>query len=166
MKTDLGWYVLNDNVMGGRSEGRIEERTDRIVFTGSTNTNGGGFSSIRTQALELDLADRAGIRLRVKGDGRCYTWRLSTDARFQGRPLAYRADFPAPAGKWQSIDLPFSGFVPMFRGRQLDGPPLDSSRISGMGLMIYDGSDGPFELQLAGIGAYSNDKDQEAAEIY
>ena len=71
---DLGWYVQNDNVMGGRSEGDFEEVKDELVFAGSTNTNGGGFSSIRTQPFKLDLSEHDGIQLRVKGDGRRYTW--------------------------------------------------------------------------------------------
>ena len=47
--SDLGWYVVNDNVMGGRSEGDFEQHKGELSFTGRTNTNGGGFSSIRTK---------------------------------------------------------------------------------------------------------------------
>ena len=78
---DLGWFVVNDNVMGGRSDGGYEQRDGEIYFTGSTNTNGGGFSSIRTGSFALDLSQYSGIQLRVKGDGRRYTWRLTTEAR-------------------------------------------------------------------------------------
>ena len=31
---DLGWYVVNDNVMGGRSEGSFKERDGALSFTG------------------------------------------------------------------------------------------------------------------------------------
>ena len=151
---DLGWYVLNDNVMGGRSEGDFTEAAGEISFAGRTNTRGGGFSSIRTQDLQLDLSNHAGIRLRVKGDGRRYTWRLTTTARWRGREVSYWADFETREGAWQTVDIPFSNFVPKFRGYQLDGPALDTGRITGMGLMIYDNLDGPFELQLASVHAY------------
>jgi hypothetical protein len=57
---DLGWYVVNDNVMGGRSEGDFKEKQGNLHFSGRTNTNGGGFSSIRTQPMQLDLAQYAG----------------------------------------------------------------------------------------------------------
>ena len=39
---DLGWYVVNDNVMGGRSEGGFDMEDTTLVFTGRTNTRGGG----------------------------------------------------------------------------------------------------------------------------
>ena len=152
---DLGWFVVNDNVMGGRSEGDFAIDGGELHFSGITNTRGGGFSSIRTGAMERDLSDFAGIRLRVKGDGRRYTWRLTTNARWSGRPVGYWADFETEAGTWIAVDIPFSGFVPQFRGQRLDGPELDTSRITGMGLMIYDKLDGPFELRVASVHAYA-----------
>lgn len=154
---DLGWYVVNDNVMGGRSKGDFEIAPGELIFSGRTNTDGGGFSSIRTQAVEVDLSRRDGIRLRVKGDGRRYTWRLTTDARWRGRQIAYWADFATRDDVWQTVSIPFSNFVPRMRGYRLDGPPLDLRNITGMGLMIYDKEDGPFELRLALVGAYATD---------
>jgi monofunctional biosynthetic peptidoglycan transglycosylase len=151
---DLGWYVLNDNVMGGRSEGGFTVKQGELLFSGRTNTNGGGFSSIRTDAMQLDLSRYAGIRLRVKGDGRRYTWRLTTTARWRGQEIGYWADFDTRDGAWQTVTVPFSTFVPRFRGYELDGPPLDTATITGMGLMIYDKQDGPFELELASVHAY------------
>ena len=152
--SDLGWYVVNDNVMGGRSEGDFELASGELRFAGRTNTKGGGFSSIRTKPLELDLSEHAGIRLYVKGDGRRYTWRLTTDARWRGRQISYWADFDTEDGAWSKVDIPFASFIPQFRGTRLDGPALDPRQITGMGLMIYDKQDGPFELQLASVHAY------------
>ena len=148
---DFGWYVVNDNVMGGRSDGGFDVTDGELVFAGRTNTRGGGFSSIRSGPL--DLSNHHGIRLRVKGDGRRYTWRLTTDARFYGRQVAYWADFDTGSEGWQTIDIPFASFVPRFRGAELDGPPLETSRITGMGLMIYDKRDGLFELLLDSVHA-------------
>ena len=156
---DLGWYVVNDNVMGGRSEGTFEIEEGQLYFAGRTNTNGGGFSSIRTRPLQLDLSEYAGIRLRVKGDGRRYTWRLTTGARWRGRPISYWADFETQDGEWSTVDVPFSSFMPQFRGFELKGPALDTGRITGMGLMIYDKKDGAFELYLDSANAYSPNKD-------
>lgn len=151
---DFGWYVLNDNVMGGRSDGTFAEQDGTLVFTGNTNTRGGGFSSIRTQALQFDLSGATGIQLRVRGDGRRYTWRLTTNASWRGRQVSYWADFDTEKDAWVTAELPFSRFVPKFRGYELDGPSLDPAQITGMGLMIYDGQDGPFELHLASVHAY------------
>jgi len=153
--SDLGWYVLNDNVMGGRSEGDFAQQTGGLSFTGRTNTNGGGFSSIRTKPLQLDLSNHTGIRLQVKGDGRRYTWRLETTARWRGRPVSYWAEFDTEKDAWTQVNIPFRSFIPKFRGYELDGPELDPGQITGMGLMIYDNQDGPFELHLASVNAYS-----------
>lgn len=149
------WYVVNDNVMGGQSEGGFTIEEGVLRFAGRTNTDGGGFSSIRTRPVEFDLSMYDGIRLRVMGDGRRYTWRLATAARWQGREVAYWADFDTQDGTWSTVDIPFSRFVPRYRGTKLEGPELDPGQITGLGLMIYDGLDGPFELRLAAVHAYS-----------
>ena len=151
---DLGWYVLNDNVMGGRSEGGFVLERDQLLFGGATNTYGGGFSSIRTRALRLDLTAYTGIRLRVLGDGRRYTWRLTSRATWRGQPVGYWASFDTRKDVWITVDIPFSRFVPRFRGVELDGPLLDVAHVTGMGLMIYDKRDGPFELRLSRVHAY------------
>lgn len=151
---DLDWYVQNDNVMGGRSEGGFNVVKTELVFAGSTNTNGGGFSSIRTRRFKLDLAKYEGIRLRLKADGREYTWQLNTNARNNGYPVSYWAEFDTPDAEWVEIDIPFAKFYPQFRGFKLDGPELDPSDITEFGLYIYDKKDGPFKLQLARIDAY------------
>jgi len=153
---DLGWYVQNDNVMGGRSIGGFETREQgELVFAGSTNTNGGGFSSIRTQPFKLDLSNYDGIRLRVLGDGRQYTWQLQSTARYRGYRVSYWSEFDTVAGEWSTIDIPFSSFYPQVRGFKLDGPELDLSEITELGLYIYDKKDGPFELRVDSIAAYS-----------
>ena len=157
--SDLGWFVLNDNVMGGRSEGAFEQDQGELSFSGRTNTNGGGFSSIRTKPMQLDLSNHAGIKLHVKGDGRRYTWRLTTTARWRGTQISYWADFETRNGTWSTVRIPLSNFIPKYRGNQLDGPALDAGQITGMGLMIYDNQDGPFELRLASVHAYSAEEE-------
>ncbi|MDH3439338.1 MAG: CIA30 family protein [Gammaproteobacteria bacterium] len=163
--TDLGWYVVNDNVMGGRSDGGFETSREGLRFTGRTNTNGGGFSSIRTRAVEMNLSQFMGIRLLVQGDGRRYTWRLTTDARWRGRPVSYWADFETRDGTWSAVDIPYSSFVPRVSGYQLEGPALDPGKITGMGLMIYDEQDGPFDIRLASVRAYATDDPFELTQF-
>ena len=129
---DLRWIVVNDGVMGGRSRGSYKQNGSAIDFAGSTNTNGGGFSSIRTGALRLNLADFDGIRVRVRGDGRRYTWRLTTNARWRGRTVSYWADFDTKPGTWTTSDIPWANFKPQWRGMKLRGLELDPANIRGM----------------------------------
>ena len=151
---DFGWYVQNDNVMGGRSEGGFDISLGVLIFSGNTNTNGGGFSSIRTQPLKLDLSAYTGIRVKVKADGRRYTWGIQTDARWRGRRINYWADFDTMADETNVIDIPFMNFSPQFRGLKLDGPELDTSQIAEFALYQYDKTDGPFALRLISVEAY------------
>ena len=52
------WYVLNDNVMGGKSTSKIEvNNKGHLVFSGNVNTDGGGFATFRTTNFELGLTD-------------------------------------------------------------------------------------------------------------
>jgi len=106
--------------------------------------------------LKLDLSDYAGIRVKVKADGRRYTWGLKTDARWRGRLVSYWADFDTVADETNVIDIPFSKFSPQFRGFKLDGLELDYSKITEFGLYIYDKKDGPFELRLVSVEAYAD----------
>jgi NADH dehydrogenase [ubiquinone] 1 alpha subcomplex assembly factor 1 len=154
---DLGWYVQNDNVMGGRSEGGFETKEQgELIFAGSTNTNGGGFSSIRTQPFKLDISEYDGIQLRVKGDGRRYTWQLQTTALYRGYKVSYWAEFDTLEDEWSIVKIPFASFYPQFRGFKLDGPELDPSELTELGLYIYDKKDGAFELRLDSVEAYSD----------
>lgn len=152
---ELQWYVQNDNVMGGLSEGGFKIFDSELIFSGTTNTNGGGFSSIRTQRFSKDLSQYTGIRVKVRADGRKYTWSIQTDARWRGRQISYWADFKTIPNEVNVIDIPFSKFAPQFRGFNLDGPKIDPSKITEFALYQYDKTDGPFKLQLISVEAYS-----------
>lgn len=150
------WITVNDTVMGGRSRGGFEIDAGTLRFTGETNTRGGGFSSIRSRPVAFDLRAYDGIRLRLRADGRRYTFRLESIST-QGLPFqpAYWAEFDTPRGPdWATVDVSFTDFRPQWRGQRLPGPALDLRRIEGLGLMIYDKQDGPFRLEVDWIQAY------------
>ena len=150
------WVTVNDNVMGGRSKGGFALVGKRLVFAGATNTNGGGFSSIRSRGAKLDLANSDGVIIRFRGDGRTYKF----GARMSRSSAAYRADFETNAdnGEWQVVRIPFSDLAPSWRGRKLSKSryPLKKERIESIGLMIYDKQDGPFRLEVDWIKGYAN----------
>lgn len=152
---DMGFYIVNDNVMGGRSEGDFDVTRGKLRFRGRTNTDGGGFSSFRSHPVMLDLSAYDGMRLRIRGDGRRYILRLGTIATWRGARVAYWAGFETPDDEWVTIDVPFADFVPTIRGARLDGPAIDSRHVTELGLMIYDGRDGAFDLRLDSISAYA-----------
>ncbi len=156
-----GWTTVLDGVMGGRSQGALRLLPGSLEFRGSLNTNGGGFASVRSGDRLTDLHAFQGIRVRVRGDGRRYTLRLREAGARYG--VTYRADFPTRdawktkggvAGPWETVWLPFDAFTPKWRGRQLELPPLDTSRVCGLGLTLADGVDGPFRIQWDQVAAY------------
>ena len=161
--------------MGGVSEsglslvqGAGENGSAALVFRGVVSTeNRGGFASVRSRNWEpaLDLGAYAGLRLRVKGNGLRYKAILRDDAGWDG--VGFTRSFDTKAGEWQTIDLSFSEFVPVFRAKTLNGAdakPLDASKVYSMQLMLskfeYDGmlnpsfATGPFELPIAEVSTY------------
>lgn len=162
--SDLRWQTVNDGVMGGRSDGGFTVSDGVLRFAGVTNTNGGGFSSIRSGPVDFDLRGYTGVRLKVRADGRRYTVRLtSVSTKALSYEPAYWADFETQAGaEWITVDVPFDTFRVQWRGRQLDGPPLDRGGITGVGLMIYDKQDGPFQIEVDRIEAYRAPTDLDA----
>ena len=150
-----GFRPIGDRVMGGVSTGRLTHGEDSAVFSGEVSfKNRGGFASVRSEVGSWDLSNYDGIQLRVKGDGRRYTWQLQTTARYRGYRVSYWADFDTRAGEWNTVNIPFSRFYPQVRGFKLAEPELDPSEITELGLYIYDKKDGAFELHLDSIAAY------------
>jgi len=148
------WAAIDDTVMGGVSSSELRPTADgTAVFRGTVSLeNDGGFASVRSGAVDFDLAGADGLALRVRGDGRAYKLQVRTDAAFDG--IAYQARFTPPAGAWETVRLPFSAFAPTFRGRVLGGaPPLDPGAVRRLGLLISDRQAGPFALELAWIAA-------------
>ena len=145
------WITVNDNVMGGRSEGGFSFNKKRLIFSGTTNTNGGGFSSIRTNPSDFSLGDKEGLHIRYKGDGRTY----KLGFRIEGKSVSYRSNFTTGNG-WQEVRIPFDEMDVSWRGRPLskDEHPLIKSKIRSIEFMIYDKQDGPFKLQVDWIKSY------------
>jgi monofunctional biosynthetic peptidoglycan transglycosylase len=157
---DETWPHINDGVMGGVSSGEMVAAAGHATFRGTVSfDNNGGFSSVRSRAEVHDLSAFDGLVVRVRGDGKRYGFRLKTDASFDG--VSYQAEISPPAGEWREIAVPFTEFVPVFRGRTVPGhPPLDPSRITTFGLIVSR-QEGPFSIDIASIRAYPAAGDRE-----
>lgn len=160
---DLGWRVVDDGVMGGLSKGKITVgRSGTLTFNGDLSLeNNGGFSSIRTGSIELDLSKYSGLVARVKGDGRTYQMRLGTEARYRGMEVSFMAEFPTTEGQWTEVSIPFSDFTGSFRGMKLKDQVLDPAKVRRVGLLLADKKAGSFELKVDWIRAYSSESPSE-----
>jgi monofunctional biosynthetic peptidoglycan transglycosylase len=146
------WLVISDDVMGGKSWGETVPGADGMVFQGELSLeNNGGFSSTRRMLVESPVWAE-GVRLYLKGDGRQYQVRLRHDRNIDG--VSWRAMFDT-SGEWQSIELPFSEFQPVYRGRLISGAgPADPSEISQVGFLVADKRAGAFRLEVRKLGFY------------
>ena len=149
------WMVVNDNVMGGVSRSRASINPEGyMVFNGNVSLDyGGGFASIRSSYENWEIGKFDGFVIRVWGDGKTYQFRCRVGNNFDG--VAYRHYFQTNNENWQEIRLPFSKFVPTYRGRIIsNADPLDPQTIRNLGLMISDKQSGNFNLKIAWIGVY------------
>lgn len=152
------WQAVNDGVMGGRSSGGPSFNAGVMRFAGQINTNGGGFSSVRAYVEPGWLVETSGISLRVRTDGRQYQLTLRSDALYRGRRVAFRADIPKTrAGEWAEVTVPYSEFKPSLFGRSLRGPMFNPLYAQSIGIILADGQDGPFEIEVDWLRACSED---------
>lgn len=152
-ETDMGWAVVNDGVMGGKSEGRARVVDGQLRFEGVLRTDGGGFSFVRSDDKTFKLGGYAGVMIRAQGDARAYTLRLTSTA---GAALpfepAYQATF-TPSAALSDRFVAFDALKVSWRGRRLSGPAFDPDGVTSVAFMMADGRDGPFALGVDRITA-------------
>ena len=175
------WNIINDGVMGGRSQGRLRAvDAHHSAFEGVVSlANNGGFTSMVTRTQPLDLSEYAGIRIHARPctpafadrideasykQAKTYMLRLKIATQRGISRFSYEHRFEAPArddaGQEPGVfDIPLeaAAFTPVFRGRQLRNvPALDTAamRIAEVGFMIRDGQEGSFCLELGPVELY------------
>jgi NADH dehydrogenase [ubiquinone] 1 alpha subcomplex assembly factor 1 len=149
------WYSADDGLMGGVSQSRMVEESDRVgIFLGRVSLEQqGGFASVRSPEFRITRPNTHGLRLQVRGDGHIYTACLHTPGLQPG--TSYRCRFQPPAYEWQTIDLPFDDFVLMRFGQRVGVMPVNPERIRSLSFMIADRQEGAFALEVGSIMAYA-----------
>ena len=143
------WRPLNDNVMGGRSSGAITWSDAGMSWSGATRLeNNGGFSSVRSPWGSSDFSDLKSITITCRGTGGPFKLTLET-SRTWYLPYAFAAF--EPESEWSEITLPLEDFrwSQAFIGDTGFTPSL--SNVLRVGLMKYDGTAQPFQLEVASI---------------
>ena len=143
------WFVVNDGVMGGLSEGALELTSEgHGSFTGQVRLeNYGGFTSIRCATGKIETPEGAIVRMRVKGDGKNYQFRVKHKARdYQ----SYITTF-STSGEWETIEIPLSKLYPSFRGRVLDMPNFNHSNLTEFTFLIANKKAETFELLIDSV---------------
>lgn len=149
------WYAVNDNVMGGVSQGGFAQGDAGTgLFAGRLSMrNNGGFSSVRTRVEGAALAGYDGIEMRVRGDGRTYAL-LASDEGARG---SWQRAFTAPE-QWQTVRVPFDEMALSIRGwRPNTYPPISGRRVQTLGFIISDKDERPFRLEVDWMRGYSEE---------
>jgi hypothetical protein len=154
---ESSWQVVNDGVMGGRSQGFFVIEDGMLRFTGTLVTQGGGFTSVRADR-SVDLERYDGLELRIRGGGRTFEIEVDDGTRNRGRTVSRRAPFGTGA-EWALVRIPFSSLRTTVFGQPVSAPPIDLKNVKRIGLYILDGQDGPFRLEVDSIRAYVADPD-------
>ena len=148
------WIVVNDGVMGGRSNGTITASDSAMQFTGNVVTAGGGFTSVRLRLDGNELTDTTRVKLRVRSDQRTYGLTLEDSTQAGQRGVSYRADLTIDdADSWTTSELSFAELRPSVFGQAVDAPPFNPDEASEFGIIIADGLDGDFALEIDWIDA-------------
>lgn len=147
--TRNAWQTVNDSVMGGRSSGGPTFTDDVMTFAGDINTDGGGFSSLRLRLEPGTLSDFDRVILRARPDDRSYMITFDDNVSSRDRRVSHRAVLNfAGQDEWQEIAVLFSDLSPALFGRPIQDLPFDKTLATRMGIMISDGNDGPFKLEV------------------
>ncbi|AOY87807.1 CIA30 family protein [Marinobacter salinus] len=146
----LEWDSLGDQVMGGQSEGALTHSEDGVgLFHGTVRLdNGGGFASVKADLPEaFDASQYTGIELLALGDGKTYKigLRNSTDRR----SIVYQHAFTPDKEDWSRIRLPFSEFIPTWRGKTVsDTEPMNLAHLASVSLFVSGRQVGEFQLRM------------------
>jgi Complex I intermediate-associated protein 30 (CIA30) len=166
--------------MGGRSESKhsVASSTGILHFTGTINTDGGGFASIRTRLTEEQRTylfqesawSTRALSLRIRGDGKTYKFFMTDGSRAgpMARMPTWQMDIPTKdyskeedAELWQEVVVPFHQLLPSFAGSTVltdaekSRYTFDPNEIAEMGVMLSlklaDGRPNPVDTFGQGV---------------
>ena len=149
-KSDIsGWKVVDDVVMGGRSNGSFELNNNGYgVFSGSVSLeNNGGFSSLRYRFDAKTIKGYTKVILKIKGDGKAYQFRMKTNA-FDRH--SYNAPFQTN-GAYQTIQISLADMSPAFRGNKLNIPNYPGETVEELAFLIGNKKAENFQLEIDSI---------------
>jgi hypothetical protein len=145
MKADIqNWNVVDDTVMGGISSSQFNLNSEGFgVFNGTVSLeNNGGFSSVRYQLKRTEVTKYTKIKLRIKGDGKNYQFRIKSNSR---NYYSYISTF-STTNDWQDIEITLKDMYPSFRGRRLNISNFSNDFIEQIVFLIANKKNEDFKL--------------------
>ena len=143
------WKILDDVVMGGRSNGDFKINTEgHGEYTGRVSLkNNGGFSSLRYNFETKTTATYSKFILRLKGDGKSYQFRVK-DKRYNRYSFIYTFK---TTDDWQTVEIPFKDMSAAFRGYKVDIPNFEGNEMEEIAFLIGNKKEENFKLLIDSI---------------
>ena len=142
----LQWYILDDGVMGGLSQGNfIINKDGNCEYTGRISLdNNGGFSSLRYRCGPTEIGENSHLVLKIKGDGNSYQIRLKNSI---SDSHSYVYSFET-SKEWETIKIPINEMYASFRGRKLNMPQFDYSKFEELTILYGNKKEENFKLEI------------------
>lgn len=103
------WYVVTDQVMGGKSELKADYSDGIFSLSGFVTTeNNGGFVRLAQRPKNIDKAVK-GIRFMAKGNNETYEIHVTIQG-MRMPPWAYHSSTFDVSDKWQMFEISFANF--------------------------------------------------------
>ena len=143
---DGDWFIVNDGVMGGRSqaEGAVEDGV--LTWRGTIVTAGGGFSSIRGP-IDGMFARATSLVLRIRTDGRAYELLANDALKGRGRVTHY-VSIDATGGAWEEVSVSLTNMEARVFGNPVAADPFVPELATQVGVILADGVDGDFTFEI------------------
>ncbi len=140
------WKVVDDVVMGGRSNGKFKIDGDgNGVFSGDVSIeNNGGFSSVQYQFEKINVTNGSKVIIRLKGDGKEYQFRIKNN---RNNYYSYIINFKTN-GDWENIIINLKDLYPSFRGQTMNIPNFSGNSIEEIVFLIGNKKNESFSLVL------------------
>lgn len=141
------WDIINDDVMGGVSNGKFFFSDTCLTFFGKLSSKfNGGFSSVRTKE-RISLDGRTKLSLKIIGDGNTYQLRIKDSYH---NYYSYALEFHTK-GVEEKLEFQLSDFKPIFRGTYLEMKNFDKNQIDELTFMIVSKNEPEFKLQILDV---------------
>ena len=144
------WYVVNDGVMGGLSQSQIKFEDNYIEFSGTTSLkNNGGFASMRSESVQLDLSNYTNVKMRYKtNSNRSFGLRLGLHNAYYMPNLTYK--FSSTSNEWKTLEIPLTDFSVYRMGNPIQ-KNVDIEKVKDViriGIMLNDKKEEEFKLLI------------------
>ena len=143
---EFDWMIVNDGVMGGRSNSRFEVKDEALHFSGTLSLeNNGGFVSLRSPYSELDVSGYKKLIITYKLDHGKMGFSMN---RYQQYYLPNYKVYLEQSDEWKTVTFKLKDFQEEVMAKKTGNPMPEEAmkEIIRIGFIKSDKDTTPFEL--------------------